>query len=148
MLLIHKVVPKPGTAIRNSAIREAYIECAQEIGYADNQKPMQEADGRISKRRVILETTKTFRGNSEYLKAGSLPKKATKVIREIVMVKIAMFRARPISILAQIAEAAWRGNETWPVVVESILECLCSRDRIRVFSAAIPLLLVRITCEG
>jgi len=90
VLVVHEVVAQAGAAIGDAAIGEGKIELSECGRDVDEEEAVKEAYGRVP---VDVREAITRSEGCRYLKAGSRPKKATKVTSDTVMVKMMMVRA-------------------------------------------------------
>jgi hypothetical protein len=79
----------------------------------DHKQTVQEADGGVS--RVKVRIDEMVLEGVRYLRDGSLPKKATKVMKETDIVKIARYRSEDMTVAVQealsISPSSWWGNK-------------------------------------
>lgn len=109
VLVVHEVVAQAGGTIGDAAIGEGEVEFSECGRDVDEEEAVEEAYGRVPGNvRAENASMEGYR----YLKAGSRPKKATKVTRDTVMVKMMMVRATVmVKETSRLRHYAWRNTE-------------------------------------
>lgn len=109
MLVVHKIVAQAGATVGDAAICESEVDPSKCRGDMNEEETVEEANGCVS--RLVRDNLITC-AQSRYLKAGSRPKKAMKVTRDTVTVKMMMVRATVMMGEGQIViGVAWRSKE-------------------------------------
>lgn len=109
VFVVHKIVAQAGATVGDAAICESEVDFSKCRGDMNKEETVEEANGCVSS---LVRDNLVTRAQTSHLKAGSRPKKAMKVTRDTVTVKMMMVRATVIMGEGQIvAGVAWRSKE-------------------------------------
>lgn len=124
MLVVHKIVAQAGATVGDAAICESDVDPSKCRRDMNKEETVEEANGCISR---LVRGNLVTRAQRRYLKAGSRPKKAMKVTRDTVTVKMMIVRATVMMGEGQIViGVAWRSKEgrNFKIIVASLSRCV------------------------